>query len=200
MLISSLSRYIRVLNTNLPQGVVSVREAGIRHYLCHDRFQSNAIYLFLLPTLFAAIFVPFATATATLLPPTSSLSFLLLLLLLLFRGWRRLFYLFLSSHDSWFDDLLDLLTISRDRVKCKVGCVAERVLLFDGNSRVFLELMRTQQAQNSISVVGQDHVTRGVKLDENVVGSLASTEGQVNDTIHPQLSDVLDLFRTQMLS
>ena len=200
MLISSLSRYIRVLNTNLPQGVVSVREAGIGHYLCHDRFQSNAIYLFLLPTLFAAIFVPFATATATLLPPTSSLSFLLLLLLLLFRGWRRLFYLFLSSHDSWFDDLLDLLTISRDRVKCKVGCVAERVLLFDGNSRVFLELMRTQQAQNSISVVGQDHVTRSVKLDENVVGSLASTEGQVNDTIHSQLSDVLDLFRTQMLS
>ena len=149
--------------------------------------------------MFAAIFVPFATATATLLPPTSSLSFLLLLLLLLFRGWRRLFYLFLS-HDSWFDDLLDLLTISRDRVKCKVSCMAERVLLFDGNSRVFLELVRTQQAQNSISVVGQDHVTRSVKLDENVVGSLASTEGQVNDTIHSQLSNVLDLFRTQMLS
>ena len=149
--------------------------------------------------MFAAIFVSFATATATLLPPTSSLSFLLLLLLLLFRGWRRLFYLFLS-HDSWFDDLLDLLTISRDRVKCKVSCMAERVLLFDGNSRVFLKLVRTQQAQNSISVVGQDHVTRSVKLDENVVGSLASTEGQVNDTIHSQLSDVLDLFRTQMLS
>ena len=149
--------------------------------------------------MFAAIFVSFATATATLLPPTSSLSFLLLLLLLLFRGWRRLFYLFLS-HDSWFDDLLDLLTISRDRVKCKVSRMAERVLLFDGNSRVFLKLVRTQQAQNSISVVGQDHVTRSVKLDENVVGSLASTEGQVNDTIHSQLSDVLDLFRTQMLS
>ena len=145
----------------------------------------------------AAIFVPFATAT--LLPPTSSLSFLLLLLLLLFRGWWCLFYLFLSD-DSWFDDLLDLLTISRDRVKSKVGRMAERVLLFDGNSRVFFELVRTQQAQNSICVVGQDHVTRSVELDKNVVGSLTSTEGQVNDTIHSQLSDVLDLFRTQMLS
>ena len=52
------------------------------------------------------------------------------------------------------NELLDLFTVCVDRIKSQVGCMSERVLLFDGNPRVFLKLMRAKQAQNRVRVIG----------------------------------------------
>ena len=44
-------------------------------------------------------------------------------------------------------------------------------------------------------MVCQDHVSRGIQLDKNMVGILAFTERNINHPVNTQLLDALALFR-----
>ena len=48
-------------------------------------------------------------------------------------------------------------------------------------------------------MVCQDHVSRGIQLDKNMVGILAFTERNINHSVNAQLLDALALFGPQML-
>ena len=146
MLIRGLRRHVRILNTSLSQSVVSVRETRIRNNLSQYALESLLICLFFLPlvvvgsTIFVILAASFLSSTATLL-------------VLLLRVSRCLFFSF-GWRSGWLNELFDLLTVCVDRIKSQVGCMSERVLLFDGNPRVFFELMRSKQAQNRVRVIG----------------------------------------------
>ena len=180
--------------------MVCVRETSVGYDLGQGALQRHPVDLLLFCRLVAAIFIaPFRCSfLATFL-------FLLLVLVLVLVATLSSLATFsllcgCSSFCRWLNDLLDLLPIRRDRVQSQVGGMGERILLFDGDSRVFFELMRSKQAQDGVGVVGEDHVTRRVQLNKDMVRTLTLTESQINDTIYSQLRDVFDLFCSQVLS
>ena len=192
MLIRGLRGHVRILNTSLSQSVVSVGEARIRYNLSQYALESLLICLFFLPLVVVGSTI-FVVLTASFLSSTTSL-----LVLLLRVSWC-LFFSF-GGRSGWLNELFDLFTVRVDRIKRQVGCMRERVLLFDGNPRVFLELMRAKQAQNRVRVIGEDDVSRRVQFDKNMVSCFASSKGDINDTIDAKLCYVLNFLSSQMFS
>ena len=174
--------------------MVSVRETRIRNNLCQYALESLLICLFFLPlvvvgsTIFVILAAPFLSSS----PSTT-------LLVLLLRVSRCLFFS-CGWRSGWLNELFDLFTVCVDRIKSQVGCMGERVLLFDGNPRVFLELMRAKQAQNRVRVIGEDDVSGRVQFNQNMVSCFASSKGDINDTIDAKLCYVLNFLRSQMFS
>ena len=73
--------------------------------------------------------------------------------------------------------------------------MTKRILLLDCNPCLLIKLVRPQKAKNRVFMVCQDHVSRGIQLDKNMVGILAFTERNINHPVNAQLLDALALFR-----
>ena len=111
----------------------------------------------------------------------------------LVRGWFRVAL-------TWLDNFFDGVAVERNRVQGEVGGVREGVDLTHGDSRIFFELVRSQERQYRVGVVGKDDVTGGIKLYQDMEGVLLLAEGEVHNTINAELRDIFQLFRSQVLS
>ena len=140
MCVSCLCLCIGVLDADQTQGVVRVWEACVRNNFCQDTFQCGPISLLLL-RLLSTFFVVFTPCS----------SFLATTLLLIFVSLCSIVCCWLSLTCRLFyrigrlNDLLNLFSVRRDRVKSQVGRMSEWVDLTDGNARVFLKFMRSEQ-------------------------------------------------------
>mmetsp|Transcript_12131 Transcript_12131/g.36449 ORF Transcript_12131/g.36449 Transcript_12131/m.36449 type:complete len:577 (+) Transcript_12131:878-2608(+) len=60
--------------------------------------------------------------------------------------------------------------------------------------------VRPQQRQHLVPPVRQDHITRGVKFEDEMHGGRPSTEREINDAVHTKLSHILQPPRAHVLS
>jgi len=180
--------------------VVRVRETRIRHDLRQHALQRDLISLLLLSLLLWLLFL----ALAALLPTLVVIAFLrdftftrvgccALSGILAIRGRFRLII-------YWLDVRLNRVAVRHYRVKSQICCMRERVNLLHCDTRIFLKLVRTEQAQNRVCVISENDVTRRVELNQYVVLGFTFAKSQIHDAVDTQLRNVFQLLRAKMLS
>ena len=154
--ICSLSFSVRLVDANLAEGMVCIREASIGHYFGKHTFQGNFFSLFSFSLcIIGSIFI--ATFT-TLLLFSIVVSFRSCLAFVVICSSRAIILIF-SLSLIWLNKLLYLISVRVNRVDCQISCMSEGILLVYRNSRIFFELVRSEQTQYSVRMVRQDHIS-----------------------------------------
>ena len=60
--------------------------------------------------------------------------------------------------------------------------------------------MGPQQTENVVLVVREDYISTCIQLHKDVVGCLAPPKSQVDNSVHTQLLNRIELFGAEMLS
>ena len=181
MSICSLSLSVGLVDANLTEGVIRIGEASIGYYFGKNTLQGNFFSLFSFSLcIIGSIFI---STFATLLLSTIVVSFRCCFTFVVICSGSAIILNF-SLILIWLNELLYLISVRVNRVDCQISCMSEGILLVYRNSRIFLKLMRSEQTQYSVRVVCQDHISRGIQLNQDMVRSLTTAKGQIHYAIN----------------
>ncbi len=179
--ICSLSLSVGLVDANLAEGMVCIGEASIGYYFGQHTLQGNFFSLFSFGLcIIGSIFIP---TFATLLLFSIVVCFWPCLAFVAILSSRCALILIFSLILIWLDKLLYLISVRVNRVNCQISCMSEGILLVHRNSGIFFKLMRSEQTQYSVRVVSQDHITRCIQLDQDMVRSLTAAKSQIHYAI-----------------
>jgi hypothetical protein len=97
-------------------------------------------------------------------------------------------------------ELLDIFCFYIDGIYSHSCCCSKWILFLNLDLLSFIELVRTKETQYRVFMVSEYDITLGVELDKNVASIFSLTELKVYDSVYSQLSQVFQLFGSQVLS
>lgn len=131
---------------------------------------------------------------------------MLTLILLLFGPLLGILRLLLHLHLhlrfrvlSLLNKPLNLFRSNLYLLQIDIGSIFEGVHLANSSLNFIGELVRPHTLYNPVGCIGEDNVTLGVELQNEMVAKLFRSEGEHHHSLHTNLPDSLESLRSQIL-